>query len=122
MKTANKKGLNFLEAIDRPHLRKDELFAALFTACGSGDNVNANHVFFQDVIVKFNAQKARGMILRNSELATPSHYVDVALGKYLEMGLPIKQFNADLQEAKLQREAMLGAIAKKKAVSFERLN
>lgn len=118
MKTANQKGLNFLEVMDQPEVSKAQIFNALFTACGSGDEVNTNHVFFQDVIVKFNAQKARGMILKNPEFATPSHYVDVALGRYMSAGWSIKDFSDDLREEKLKYNGFMGSqSAKKKALS-----
>lgn len=115
MTTVNHKGLNFLEVMDRPEVSKEQIFSALFAACGTGDEVNTNHVFFQDVIVKFNAQKARGMILKNPEFATPSHYVDVALGRYLQAGWKIKDFNADLDDEKLKHNNFILQSAKKKA-------
>lgn len=118
MKTPQQKGLNFLEVMDRPEITKEQLFNALFEACGAGDEVNTNHVFFQDVIVKFNAQKARGMILKNPEFATPSHYVDAALGRYMELGLPIKQFNNDLRDAKLKHNSFILQASKKKAMNI----
>ncbi len=94
------KGREFLERISAPDVGKDELFNALFDARGNGDNINTKHVFFQDVIIKFNASKAADVIKRNLPYETDSHYVDVVLYRYMQIGGNMKDFDRDLQEHK----------------------
>lgn len=100
MKNIKQAGLDFLKVMDRPDLTKEQLFEALFEVCGCSDTVNVRHVFFQDVIIKFNAQKARGLIAQGAGIVNESHFVDVALGAYLRLGYLMKNFADDLQEYK----------------------
>lgn len=100
MKNNKQAGLNFLKIMDEPNLHKEQIFEALFEVCGSDDNVNVRHVFFQDVIIKFNAQKARGLIEQGAAIVNESHYVDVALGAYIKLGYSMKNFADDLNEQK----------------------
>ena len=58
MQDKNTKGTDFLSKISAPNLSKKQLFDALFDARGTGDDINTKHVFFQEVIIKFNASKA----------------------------------------------------------------
>lgn len=95
-------GLDFLKVMDSPDLQKEQIFDALFGVCGNGDNVNVKHVFFQDVIIKFNAQKARGLIEQGAAIVNESHFVDVALGAYIKLGYSMKNFAEDLQKHKEQ--------------------
>lgn len=100
MKNNKQAGLDFLKTMDKPDLQKEQIFEALFEVCGSGDSVNIRHVFFQDVIIKFNAQKARGLIEQGAAIVNESHFVDVALGTYIKLGYLMKNFADDLQEYK----------------------
>ena len=90
----------FLDRIAKSNLTKKEVFNILFDARGFGDEINTNHVFFQEVIIKFNASKAKAVISNQLPYETDSHYVDVALGRYLELGFDIKQFDKNLEIAK----------------------
>lgn len=90
----------FLEKIDRPEITKEEIFEALFDARGYGSDINTRHVFFQEVIIRFNASKARAVIKNHVPYETDSHYVDVALWRYAEIGGDIKSFDKDLEIAK----------------------
>ena len=100
MQTKNSKGTDFLTKIHAQDLSKDQLFDALFDARGTGDDINTKHVFFQDVIIKFNASKAETVIKNNLPYETDSHYVDVALYRYMQMGGDMHKFDADLQTHK----------------------
>lgn len=102
MKNIKQAGLDFLKIMDKSDLRKEQIFEALFAVCGNGDAVNVRHVFFQDVIIKFNAQKARGLIISGAGIVNESHFVDVALGAYARMGYPINSFADDLEQYKSQ--------------------
>lgn len=96
MKISKEQGLKFLNEMERPRLSKEEIFNALFEACGCGENVNTKHVFFQEVIIKFNASKAKAVISGHLPYETESHYVDVAIYAYLKAGFDIKNFDKDL--------------------------
>lgn len=91
---------NFLDRIAKSNITKKEIFNILFDSRGFGGEINTNHVFFQEVIVKFNASKAKAVISNQLPYETDSHYVDVALGRYMELGFSIKQFDKDLEIAK----------------------
>ena len=79
---------------------KQDVFLALFEARGCGADINTNHVFFQEVIVKFNASKTKAVIQKSLPYETDSHYIDVALARYMEIGENIKLFNKDLEVAR----------------------
>ena len=96
---ANKKS-DFLNRISVAGLTKECLFEALFDARGTGDDINTKHVFFQDVIIKFNASKAMAVIKNHLPYETDSHYVDVALYRYMQIGGNMKEFDADLHKYK----------------------
>lgn len=100
MKNSSGQASPFLEKIDRPEITKKEIFEALFDARGYGPDINTRHVFFQEVIIKFNASKARAVIKNHVPYETDSHYVDVALWRYAELGGDIKSFDKDLEIAK----------------------
>ena len=100
MQMKNTKGTDFLSKISAPNLNKEQLFNALFDARGTGDDINTKHVFFQDVIIKFNASKAAAVIKNNLPYETDSHYVDVALYRYMQLGGDMHKFDADLQAYK----------------------
>ena len=100
MKVTKEKGLRFLNEIDKPITSKDQIFDALFEVCGIGDAVNTKHVFFQEVIIKFNASKARAVIEKNLPYLTESHFVDVAIYAYIKAGYDMKDFDRDLTECK----------------------
>lgn len=100
MTTCKDKGLKFLNELQKPHLTKAQIFKALFEACGTGENVNTKHIFFQEVIIKFNASKAVAVITNHMPYETDSHYVDVALYAYIKSGFPMKDFNDDLADFK----------------------
>lgn len=103
MMISNKeKGLKFLNEMQAEHITKDHIFKSLFDACGTGDNVNTKHVFFQDVIIKFNASKASAVIANHMPYETESHYVDIAIYAYIRSGYPLKNFNDDLDAYKKQ--------------------
>ena len=100
MQDKNTKGTDFLSKISAPNLSKKQLFDALFDARGTGDDINTEHVFFQEVIIKFNASKAAAVIKNHLPYETDSHYVDVALYKYMQIGGNMKEFDRDLQKYK----------------------
>lgn len=100
MQDKNTKGTDFLSKISAPNLSKKQLFDALFDARGTGDDINTKHVFFQEVIIKFNASKAAAVIKNHLPYETDSHYVDVALYKYMQIGGNMKEFDRDLQKYK----------------------
>lgn len=100
MKDVKQVGHEFLRVMDSPELHKEQIFEALFDACGNSDAVNVRHVFFQDVIIKFNAQKARGLIEQGAAIVNESHFVDVALGAYIKLGYLMNNFDEDLQKFK----------------------
>ena len=85
MQDKNTKGTDFLSKISAQNLSKKQLFDALFDARGTGDDINTKHVFFQEVIIKFNASKAAAVIKNHLPYETDSHYVDVALYKYMQI-------------------------------------
>ena len=100
MQDKNTKGTDFLSKISAPNLSKKQLFDALFDARGTGDDINTKHVFFQEVIIKFNASKGAAVIKNHLPYETDSHYVDVALYKYMQIGGNMKEFDRDLQKYK----------------------
>lgn len=91
------KGSDFLSRISVAGLDKERLFEALFDARGTGDDINTKHVFFQEVIIKFNASKALAVIKKHLPYETDSHYVDVVLYRYMQIGGDMKEFDKDLQ-------------------------
>lgn len=100
MKNSSESKSNFLDRISSPEITKSKIFEALFDARGYGPEVNTRHVFFQEVIIKFNASKAKAVIKNHLPYETDSHYVDVALWRYIEIGGDIKSFDKDLEIAK----------------------
>ena len=102
MKDLKQARLNFLKIMDRSDLKKEQIFEALFDVCGNGDEVNVRHVFFQDVIIKFNAKKARGLIEQGAAIVNESHFVDIALWTYIKLGYPMNGFDKDLQKYKAE--------------------
>ena len=96
IKISKEQGLRFLNKIQQPHLSKEDIFNALFEVCGTGDDLNTKHVFFQEVIIKFNASKSAAVIANHLPHETESHFVDVALYAYIKSGFSMKQFDADL--------------------------
>ena len=116
MKISKEKGLRFLEEIDKPITSKQQIFDALFDVCGVGEGVNTKHVFFQDVIIKFNASKARAVIEKNLPYLTESHFVDVAIYTYLKAGFDFKNFDKDLNEYKKNHSFMFAGVSECKTV------
>lgn len=100
MKVTKEKGLRFLSEIDKPITSKEQIFDALFEVCGVGEGVNTKHIFFQEVIIKFNASKARAVIEKNLPYLTESHFVDVAIYAYIKAGFDMKNFDKDLEDGK----------------------
>lgn len=100
MKVTKEKGLRFLSEIDKPITSKEQIFDALFEVCGVGEGVNTKHIFFQEVIIKFNASKARAVIEKNLPYLTESHFVDVAIYAYIKAGFDMKNFDKDLEGCK----------------------
>ena len=100
MTISKEKGLKFLNEMQKPIASKEQIFDALFEACGVGDNVNTRHVFFQEVIIKFNASKAIAVIAKHMPYETVSHYVDVAIFAYVNAGFNMKDFDKDLSDFK----------------------
>lgn len=100
MKNSSDHGSYFLDRLARPEISKDEIFEALFDARGYGSDINTRHVFFQEVIIKFNASKAKAVIKNHLPYETDSHYVDMALWRYIEVGGDLKSFDKDLEIAK----------------------
>ena len=100
MKMNKEQGSVFLSEMHKPITSKEQIFDALFASCGTGENVNTKHVFFQEVIIKFNASKAEAVISKHLPYETESHYVDVALYAYIKAGFPMKDFDRDLSEFK----------------------
>ena len=102
MYDTNKNGSDFLKRLDDANITKEKLFDALFDARGVGADINTKHVFFQEVIIKFNASKARAVIAKHLPYETDSHYVDVALYRYIQIGGKMKEFDKELQERKIE--------------------
>ena len=100
MKVTKENGLRFLNEIDKPITSKEQIFNSLFEVCGVGDAVNTRHVFFQDVIIKFNASKARTVIENILPYLTEMHFVVVAIYDYAKAGFNIRDFDKDLTEYK----------------------
>ena len=100
MKVTKEKGLRFLQEMDKPITSKKEIFDILFETCGISDAVNTKHIFFQEVIIKFNASKARTVIENYLPYLTISHFVDVAIYTYIKAGFNFKDFDKDLTEYK----------------------
>ena len=100
MKVSKETGLRFLNEIDKPITSKEQIFNILFEVCGISDAVNTKHIFFQEVIIKFNASKARAAIEKNVPYLTESHFVDVAINAYIKAGFDMKEFDRDLNECK----------------------
>ena len=100
MKISKEKALSFLNEMQRPIASKEQIFNALFEACGMGENVNTKHIFFQEVIIKFNASKAIAVIANRMPYETESHYVDVAIHTYIKAGFKMNEFDKDLNEFK----------------------
>ncbi|MBQ8661275.1 MAG: hypothetical protein IJ482_03000 [Alphaproteobacteria bacterium] len=100
MKNSSGHGSYFLDRLARAEISKDEIFEALFDARGYGPDINTRHVFFQEVIIKFNASKAKAVIKNHLPYETDSHYVDMALWRYIEVGGDLKSFDKDLEIAK----------------------
>ena len=100
MKVTKEIGLRFLSEIDKPITSKEQIFNILFEVCGVSDAVNTKHIFFQEVIIKFNASKARAAIEKNVPYLTESHFVDVAINAYVKAGFNMKEFDRDLNEYK----------------------
>ena len=96
MKITKEQGIKFLNKMDNPITSKEQIFDALFEICGIGDNVNTKHIFLQEVIIKFNASKAKAVILRQLPYATESHFVDIAVYAYIKAGYDMKDFDKDL--------------------------
>lgn len=106
MKPSKEQRRKFLDVMRRPALSKELIFDTLFETCGIGECVNTKHVFFQDVIIKFNASKAMAVIEKGVPYETESHYVDVALYAYIRSGYDMKSFTNDLAEYKKKNEVM----------------
>ena len=100
MKCSREQGLKFLAEMEKTITSKEQIFDALFEACGAGENVNTKHVFFQEVIIKFNASKAKAVIANHLPYETESHYVDMALYAYIKAGFKMRDFDKDLSEHK----------------------
>ncbi len=116
MKVTKEAGLRFLNEIDRPITSKDQIFNALFEVCGIGEGVNTKHIFFQEVIIKFNASKARTVIEKNLPYLTESHFVDVAIHAYIKAGFNMKDFDKDLAECKKNFNFIYANMTESKAV------
>lgn len=93
---------DFLSRINAPNITKEDLFRILFDARGVGEDVNTKHIFFQEVIIKFNASKAIAVIKNHLPYETDSHYVDIAIFRYMQLGGNIKEFDADLKKYKIE--------------------
>ena len=117
MKTDKNRGQIFLSKMQECINSKEQIFNTLFEACGCGENVNTKHVFFQEVIIKFNASKAKAVIEKNLPYVTESHFVDVAIYAYMKAGFNIKDFDADLNKYKTNCE-FAHMPAKKCVVSY----
>ena len=100
MKFTKENGIRFLNEIDKPITSKKQIFDILFETCGISDAINTKHIFFQEVIIKFNASKARTVIEKNLPYLTESHFVDVAIYSYIKAGFNMKDFNKDLNDYK----------------------
>ena len=116
MKVSKELGLRFLSEIDKPITSKKQIFDVLFEACGVGEAVNTKHIFFQEVIIKFNASKARAVIEKNLPYLTESHFVDVAIAAYIKAGFDMKQFDKDLTEYKKNYDFIYSHVAENKVV------
>lgn len=90
-------GIEFLNRLSAPRLSKKQIFDALFEARGTGEGVNTDHVFFQEVIIRFNASKAIPIIKNHLPYETDSHYVDVALNAYIKNGGNMHDFDKELK-------------------------
>lgn len=102
MKADKNRGQIFLSKMQECINSKEQIFKTLFEACGCGENVNTKHVFFQEVIIKFNASKAKAVIEKNLPYLTESHFVDVAIYAYIKAGFKMQEFDADLNKYKAQ--------------------
>ncbi|MBE6452826.1 MAG: hypothetical protein E7012_04985 [Alphaproteobacteria bacterium] len=102
MQTKTNKGSDFLSRINAPNVNKEDVFRILFDARGVGEDINTKHIFFQEVIIKFNASKAIAVIKNHLPYETDSHYVDVAIFRYMQLGGNIKEFDADLKKFKIE--------------------
>ncbi len=100
MKISKEKSLSFLNEMQKPISSKEQIFNALFEVCGMGENVNTKHIFFQEVIIKFNASKAMAVIANKMPYETESHYVDIAIYAYINAGFKMNEFDKDLKEFK----------------------
>ena len=116
MKVTKEKGLRFLDEIDKPITSKEQIFDALFEVCGIGEAVNTKHDFFQEVIIKFNASKARAVIEKHLPYLTESHFVDVAIYAYIKAGFNMKDFDRDLTDCKKNFSFMYANITDNKTV------
>lgn len=112
IKVSKEQGHKFLNEMERPNLSKEQIFDALFDICGVGENVNTKHIFFQEVIIKFNASKAKTIILGNLPYATESHYIDIAIYAYIKAGFDMKDFDKDLTAYKEKRNFIYTEAAK----------
>ena len=100
IKVTKENGLRFLNEIDKSITSKKQIFDILFETCGIGEAINTKHIFFQEVIIKFNASKARKVIENHLPYLTESHFVDVAIDAYIKAGFNLKDFDKDLTEHK----------------------
>ena len=57
MKFTKENGIRFLNEIDKPITSKKQIFDILFETSGISDAINTKHIFFQEVIIKFNASR-----------------------------------------------------------------
>ena len=112
MKITKEQGMKFLNEMQQPISSKEQIFDALFEACGTGDAVNTKHIFFQEVIIKFNASKAMAVIANRMPYETESHYVDVAIFAYIKAGFNMKDFDKDLKTYKEKYSFMCTRAAK----------
>lgn len=107
----DEKNIAFLQSMNDAK-SKGDIFKALFDACGTNDDVNTNHVFFNDAIVKYKAAQARIMMKSKNSLLTTSHYVDLALGTYHNKGFNIHEFRQDLKDYKQNYNSKNNKLAK----------
>jgi len=112
MKLTREKRQKFLDIMNRPALTKNAIFEALFDVCGMGEAVNTKHVFFQEVIIKFNASKAIAVISKGLPYETESHFVDVAIYAYIRNGYDMKDFDSDLCKFKKKQGFIYTPFAK----------
>ncbi|MBE6453444.1 MAG: hypothetical protein E7017_00980 [Alphaproteobacteria bacterium] len=112
MKISKEQSLRFLKEVQGDITSKNQIFDALFEACGTGEKVNTKHIFFQEVIIKFNASKAVAVITNKMPYETESHYVDVAIYAYIKAGFDMKDFEKDLNEYKIRYECLCASVAR----------